>query len=337
MDKIQAYAALAAKSELTPFAYDPGPIGPNQVEIAVDACGICHSDVSMLHNEWGASTYPLVPGHEIVGKVIAVGERVSSLTVGQTVGLGWYSQSCMTCRTCMTGDHNLCAKVESTIVGRHGGFADRVRADAAWVLPLPDGLTVESAGPLFCGGVTVFNPIVQFDVRPTHRVGVIGIGGLGHMALQFLNKWGCEVIAFTSDSKREEAIKLGAHHAVNSRDKESFSKWKGMLDFILVTANVTLDWLAYIETLAPRGRLHFVGLVPEPVPVSIFPMMVAQKQLSASPLGSPITTATLLDFCARHRIGPVVETFPMSEVNKAIKHMESGNARYRIVLKNDFQ
>ncbi|CAN5325792.1 NAD(P)-dependent alcohol dehydrogenase [soil metagenome] len=337
MTAIRAYAPTGPKSELKSFTYEPGLLKPHDVEIAVQSCGVCHSDLSMINNEWGMSQYPFVPGHEVVGTVAAIGDQVTNRKVGDTVGLGWYSQSCMQCRPCMGGDHNLCGSVESTIVGRNGGFADRVRAHSAWTIPLPAGLDVSKAGPLFCGGITVFNPLLQFDVRPTHRVGVVGIGGLGHMALMFLNKWGCEVIAFTSESKKEEALKLGAHEAVSSRDTGTFTKLAGSLDFLLVTANVPLDWPAYLNCLAPKGRLHFVGAVPAPVPVAVFPLMTKQNEISASPLGSPNTTATMLDFCARHKIAPVTETFPMSEINKAIKHLESGNARYRIVLQNDFK
>ncbi|MBN9519902.1 NAD(P)-dependent alcohol dehydrogenase [bacterium] len=333
---IRAYAATAPKGDLKPFEFDPGPLAPGQVEIAVSHCGICHSDLSMLDNDWGMSAYPFVPGHEVTGTVKAVGAGVTTRKPGDRVGLGWFSKSCMTCRPCMSGDHNLCATAEQTIVGRHGGFADTIRASAEWVTPLPTGLDPATAGPLFCGGITAFNPFVQFDVRPTHRVGIVGIGGLGHMALQFANKWGCEVTAFSSSAgKSDEAKKLGAHHVVNSRDDAAMAKLAGTLDFILVTANVTLNWPAFITALAPKGRLHFVGAVLEPVPVPVFPMIMGQKSLSGSPLGSPVTTADLLAFCARHKIGPVTETFPMSKVNEALAHLRAGKARYRIVLAND--
>ena len=254
----------------------------------------------------------------------------------QAVGVGWYSASCMTCRQCAGGDPNLCATAEGTIVGRHGGFADRVRCQAAWAVPLPAGLDPAVTGPLFCGGVTVFNPLVQFDVRPTHRVGVVGIGGLGHMALQFLSKWGCEVTAFSSSAgKTDEAKALGAHHVVNSRDDAAVAKIAGTLDFILVTVNVPLNWPAYIEALAPKGRLHFVGAVLAPVAVPAMAMIMPQKSLSGSPLGSPATTADMLAFCARHGIAPVTETFPLSKVNDALAHVRAGKARYRVVLQND--
>jgi uncharacterized zinc-type alcohol dehydrogenase-like protein len=334
---IRAFAAHAPKGELKPFEYAPGPLGEEEVEIAVSHCGVCHSDLSILDNEWGMTQYPLVPGHEGVGTVRAVGARVASVKPGDRVGLGWYSKSCMRCRQCMHGDHNLCPTVESTIVGRHGAFADAVRCHWAWATPLPEGLDPAKVGPLFCGGITVFNPLVQFDVRPTHKVGVVGIGGLGHLALQFANKWGCEVFAFSSSAGKEaEAKKLGAHHVVNSKDDAAMNKLAGVLDFILVTVNVALNWPAYMNALAPRGRLHFVGAVSEPIAMPVFPMLVGQKALSGSPLGSPATTADMLEFAARHGVAPVTETFPMSKVNDAVAHLRAGKARYRIVLENDF-
>jgi uncharacterized zinc-type alcohol dehydrogenase-like protein len=308
-----------------------------EVEIAVQTCGICHSDLSMLQNDWHMTKYPLVPGHEVTGKIVAVGEQVKKVRVGQTVGLGWNSASCMACEQCLGGNQNLCAKAEGTIVQRHGGFADRVRAHWAWAVPLPEGVDPAKAGPLFCGGITVFNPIVQFDVRPTDRVGVVGIGGLGHMAVKFLNAWGCEVVAFTSsDSKTDEAKQLGAHRVVNSRDRGQLKKIAGSLDFILSTVNVELDWPAFIDALAPKGRLHSVGAVDKPVSLPVFPLLVGQKSFSASPLGSPATTAKMLEFCARHQIAPQTEHFKMSQVNDALEHLKSGKARYRIVLENDF-
>src|SRR5215469_15048933 len=184
MQEFKAYAASNAGGPLKPFSFDPGPLGPDEVEIAVTHCGLCHSDLSMLDNEWGMTTYPLVPGHEAIGTVSALGEDANAkgLKVGQRVGVGWWARSCLSCRQCLSGDHNLCPNAQGTIVGRHGAFADRVRVQWAWTRPLPDGLDYAKAGPLFCGGVTVFNPFLAHKVSPTARVGVIGIGGLGHMA-----------------------------------------------------------------------------------------------------------------------------------------------------------
>ncbi|MCF6178026.1 MAG: NAD(P)-dependent alcohol dehydrogenase [Geopsychrobacter sp.] len=330
---IKAYAAFEAGGELKPFEYEPGELRRTEVEINVEHCGICHSDLSMLDNEWGMSQYPLVPGHEVVGTIAQAGADVTNVTVGQKVGLGWHAGYCMTCPTCMSGDHNMCASATGTIIGHHGGFADKVRAQAASVVALPEGLDVESAGPLFCGGVTVFNPLVQFNVTPTSKVAVIGIGGLGHMALQFLNAWGCKVTAFTSsDAKKKEALKMGAHQTINSRDAGQIEAVAGQFDLIISTVNVKLDWNAYLSALKPRGRLHIVGATTEPLDISVFPLLMGQRSVSSSPVGSPANIARMLDFATHHGIKPVIETFPMNQVNKAMDRLRSGDAHYRIVL-----
>jgi uncharacterized zinc-type alcohol dehydrogenase-like protein len=304
------------------------------VDIKVEYCGICHSDLSMLNDEWGMSQYPMVPGHEVVGRVAAAGEHVRGITVGDRVGLGWYSGSCMHCDLCLDGDHNLCASNEATLVGRHGGFADLVRCHWAWAIPIPEALDGAKAGPLFCGGITVFNPIVQAGVKPTDRVGVLGIGGLGHLALQFLAKWGCEVTAFTSSPDKAEAAKqMGAHNVVNSRDDAAMEKVAGHYDFILNTTNANLNWDAYLNALGPRGVLHTVGAVPDPIPAPAFSLIMHQKSISGSPLGSPALTRTMLEFCARHGIETVTEEFALPDVNDALAHLEANKARYRIVLK----
>ena len=332
---IKAYGVQEAGGKLKPFEYDPGELGSEEVEINVEYCGICHSDLSMLENEWGISQYPLVPGHEIVGTIAAIGDGVTTLKVGQRVGLGWYADSCMHCEWCLGGDHNLCLTAEGTIVGRHGGFADKVRGHQNWVIPLPDDLDPAKVGPLFCGGITVFNPIVQLNIQPTDKVGVIGIGGLGHMALQFLSAWGCDVTAFsTSPDKEAEARELGAKHFVNSRDPEALEKVAGSFDFILSTVAADLDWDTYIAALRPKGHLHLVGVVPSPVSAQIFPMIAGQKTISASPLGSPVTTAKMLEFAARHDIEPIIETFPFEQINEAMEKLRNGKPRYRLVLKH---
>lgn len=332
---IHAYAAHAPGAPLEPFSYEPGPLGPLDVEIKVHSCGICHSDLSMLNNDWGMTTYPFVPGHEISGTIAACGEQVTHLTVGQAVGLGWHAGYCGSCPACASGDHNLCDQASGTIVGRHGGFADRVRAQAASVVPLPAGMDPAKVGPLFCGGITVFNPLVQYQVPPTARVAVIGIGGLGHLALAFLNAWGCRVTAFTSSpAKQEEALQLGAHDTLDSRDPAALKQAAGRFDLILSTVNVDLDWNAYLETLRPKGRLHFLGATLEPIKIGVFSLIGAQRDISGSPVGSPATIAQMLEFAVRHGIEPVVETFPFEEVNAAIEHLKSGRARYRVVLQH---
>ncbi len=334
MYTVNAYAASDAGKSLEPFQYELPELGPEDLDIKVHYCGICHSDLSMLNNEWGMTQYPFVPGHEIVGEVVRVGKEVAHLAVGDKVGLGWNAASCMHCNQCMGGDHHLCGEVQGTIVGRHGGFADTVRCHWSWAISLPEKVDLQKAGPLFCGGITVFNPIILAGVQPTDKVGVIGIGGLGHMALKFLNAWGCEVVAFSSNpAKKEQILKMGATRVVNSRDPEELEAIQGSLDFILNTTNVTLDWNAYLTTLAPKGRFHNVGAVLEPMAIPAFTLLMGEKSVGGSPLGSPALTRTMLDFCVRHDIYPIIEEFPLSEVNKAMEHLEDGKARYRVVLK----
>lgn len=333
---VKAYAATEKNGELKPFEYEFGPIGPQDVDISVEHCGICHTDLSMLENAWDMTTFPFVPGHEVTGTVAAIGEHVTHVAVGDRVGLGWHAGYCMTCPQCLDGHHNMCPTAASTIVGRHGGFADRVRAEGPSVIKLPDDVDSSKAGPLFCGGVTVFNPLVQFEICPTSRIGVIGIGGLGHMALQFARAWGCHVTAFTSSgSKQEEALKLGAHDTINSRDPQAIAAAAGQFDLLLCTVNVKLDWNAYMATLRPRGRLHFLGVQTEPLDLQMVPMLFNQYTVSSSPVGSPATIDRMLEFCGRHHINAVTEHFPMSKVNEALAHLHEGKARYRIVLDRD--
>jgi uncharacterized zinc-type alcohol dehydrogenase-like protein len=332
---IKAYAAHEAGGKLQPWEYEPGALQPEQVEIQVEYCGICHSDLSMLKNDWSMTEYPFVPGHEVVGTVVAVGDLVTTVKVGQKVGLGWFAHSCLHCDNCMSGYYNLCSTAEGTIVNRHGGFADKVRANQEWVFPLPNDLNEEKAGPLFCGGITVFSPLVEFEVKATDKVGVIGIGGLGHMALQFLSAWGCDVTAFSSNpAKTQEARQLGANQVINSCNPAEIEAVANSFDFIICTANVDLDWQTYLDALKPKGRLHFVGVVPNPIQFNVFSLISAQKSISGSPLGKPTTIKQMLDFVAQHQIEPIIEIFKFEQVNEAIAHLESGKARYRIVLKH---
>jgi uncharacterized zinc-type alcohol dehydrogenase-like protein len=336
MAMIDAWVAPAAKSKLVRQKIELGPLGAEEVEVQVEHCGLCHSDVSMLNNEWGLSQFPAVLGHEATGRVVDVGPAVKALKTGQRVGVGWTAGSCMHCRQCMSGNHNLCAESVPTIIGHKGAFAGRVRSHWAWAIPLMEKLNHPEAGPLLCGGITVFSPLLMF-ASPTSRVGIVGIGGLGHMAVKFAAAYGCDVTAFTSsESKFDEARGFGAQHVVSSRDSAAMKKLSGVFDLLIVTVNVSLDWEALIASLAPKGRMHVVGAVPEPIPVSVFSLLMGQKSISSSPSGSPVALQKMLDFAARHNITPKTEHFPMSRINEAFERLEAGKARYRIVLDADF-
>jgi alcohol/geraniol dehydrogenase (NADP+) len=333
MTYISGWAAQGAGQKLEPYAYDAGPLGSEEVEVAVEYCGLCHSDLSIINNDWGLSQYPVIPGHEAVGRIVGLGDHVKGLKVGQRVGIGWNANSCMHCHDCLTGEHNLCSQVAPTIIGHHGGFAERVRAHWLWAIPLPHALEISSAGPLLCGGITVFAPLLVYGVKPTDRVGVVGIGGLGHLALQFARAWGCEVTAFTSNlSKVEEMRGFGAHRIVSSQNSAEILKVANSLDFLLVTVNTPLDWPSLLKTLRPNGRMHIVGAVLEPIPIAAFELITGQKSVSGSPTGGPAMMATMLEFAARHHIAPQVEHFPLNKVNDAIAHLAAGKARYRVVL-----
>lgn len=336
MTLVRAQAAPAAGEPFTRFEYQLGALGVDEVEIRVEYCGLCHSDLSMWTNEWGRTAYPFVGGHEIVGRIVAAGSEAKGLKVGQRVGVGWYVRSDLSTRQCLSGDHHLSPGNSPTIIGRHGGFGETVRCQWAWAVPIPEGLDPARAGPLLCGGITVFTPMFDFGLRPTDRAAVFGIGGLGHLAVQFLAKWGCEVTAFTSSpNKADEARSMGAHHVASSIDVKSWDSLRGRFDLVIVTVNTPLDWTALAATLSTRGRLHIVGAVLEPVTIPVSALMGQQRSLSASPVGSPPTVATMLDFCARHQILPLTEEYPLSRINDALERLASGKARYRIVLRHD--
>ena len=332
----KAWVAKAAKQPMVLETVDLGPLGSEDVEVAVEHCGLCHSDLSVWNNDWGFSQYPAVLGHEVIGRITAMGPNSKGLNVGQRVGIGWYSGCCMHCRQCMSGSHNLCPEAQATIVGHRGGFASHVRTQWMWAIPLPEKLNFADAGPLLCGGITVFAPLEMYT-KPTGRVGIIGVGGLGHMGVKFAHAYGCDVTAFTSsESKFEEAKGFGAHHVISSKDSAAIKKLAGSFDLLISTVNVTLDWDAMIGALAPNGRLHVVGAVLEPIPVAAFSLIAQQRSVSGSPTGSPVAIETMLDFASRHNIAPQTEHFPMSKINEAFARLESGNTRYRIVLDADF-
>lgn len=336
MAAIEAWVAPGVKQKLVRQQIDLGPLGAEDVEVAVEHCGLCHSDLSVLKDEWNISQFPAVLGHEVIGRVVAVGSAAKGVRVGQHVGIGWNSGSCMHCRPCMSGNQHLCSQAQPTIVGHRGGFASRVRSHWAWTIPLPDGINATESGPLLCGGITVFNPLAMY-AKPTDRVGIVGIGGLGHMGVKFARAYGCEVTAFTSsESKFDEARGFGAHHVVSSRDAAAIKKLAGTIDLLIVTVNVPLDWPTLIATLAPNGRMHVVGAVLEPIPVAAFQLISGQNSVSGSPTGSPVAMETMLRFAARHNITPQTEHFPMSRINEAFERLEAGKARYRIVLDADF-
>jgi uncharacterized zinc-type alcohol dehydrogenase-like protein len=331
---VNAFAALSSRSHLTPFEYDPGPLGPEEADVLVTHCGICHSDVAMVDNTWGATRYPFVPGHEVVGTVTAVGSNVDRLKTGQRVGVGPLSGSCMKCETCESGRHIDCLKAVMTGFGHQGGFATRMRVkNWQFAYPLPEAIASEHAGPLMCAGATVFTPILRHGVRPRDRVAVAGIGGLGHLAVQFLSKWGCDVTAISSTHEKDEQVRqLGASHCIATRGTSELRKASGSFDFIMCTASSALPWDEYVGALRPRGKLCLVGIPEKPVSFGAFGLITGEKSIVGGQTGSVDDTWKMLAFSARHGIRPIIETFPMVDADRALERARSGKAQFRVVL-----
>ena len=333
MSEIHGLAVHAAGAHLLPYKYDPGELKPTEVEVKISHCGICYSDVHLIDNDWGMSKYPFIPGHEIVGSVTALGTAVTSLTVGERVGIGWQADSCGVCEWCRQGDEQLCKKNQPTCVGRNGGYADSVRVNWRCAVPVPKAIESEDAAPLLCGGITVYNPLRNHGVRPSSRVGIIGIGGLGHMGLQFAKAFGAEVTAFsTSKDKEAEAKKLGAHHFVNTRETGAMKKLGGSFDFLLSTVNADQDWTGYVAALRPKGTLCFVGVPPSPLALQVIGLGRGQRSIAGNPAGSPRDIAEMLDVAARHGVKAVTERFTMDKANEAVAKVKKNQVRYRAVL-----
>ena len=330
---VKAFAAKSKKGKLEPFEYEPGPLGADEVEVKVSHCGVCHSDLGMIDDDWGFSRYPLVPGHEVVGTVAAVGTGVGDrLAVGTRVGVGWQCGSCGRCEWCGAGKEHLCAKNQGTIVGHHGGWAETVRCQAKFAIPLPGGLKSEEAGPLLCAGTTVFTPIVHHGVEPWMKTAVLGVGGLGHLAVQFLAKMGCEVTAISSShDKDEDTKKLGATGFLATKGTDELKKAAGSFDFILSTVSADVPWGDYVAALRPQGRLVICGLPESDIRFPVFPLL-AERSVSGGSAGAPSDTARMLAFAARTGVKPLTEPFALADVNAAVERVRSGKVRFRAVL-----
>jgi alcohol/geraniol dehydrogenase (NADP+) len=335
MSEIHGLAVHAAGAHLLPYKYDPGELKVDDVEVKISHCGVCHSDVHLIDNDWGMSKYPFIPGHEIVGTITAVGASVCGLKVGDRVGIGWQADSCGQCEWCRQGEEHLCAKSQPTCVGRNGGYADSIRVNWRFAIPVPEVLESENVAPLLCGGITVYAPLRNHGVRPSSRVGIIGIGGLGHIGVQFARAFGAEVTAFsTSKDKEEEARRLGANHFINTRDTGAIKKIAGSFDFLLSTVNADQDWQGYVNALRPKGMLCMVGVPPSPVALQVFALVGGQRAISGSPTGSPHDLTEMLDVAARHGVKAVTERFPMAKANDVVAKVKKNQVRYRAVLAN---
>eukprot|EP00741_Cyanophora_paradoxa_P001754 tig00000073_g1701.t1 len=318
-----------------PYTYEANELGPLDVEVKIKYCGICHSDIHLINGEWGpAAAFPQVSGHEIVGEVSALGSAVSHLSLGQTVGIGWQRSSCLGCRWCSQGDQQLCS--ENTAVcagGEKGGYADYIRVNSFFAFPIPAGLAPEHAAPLLCGGATVYTPITE-HCAPHMRVAVVGVGGLGHMALLFAAARGCETWAIsTSADKEAQCREMGAKGFLNSKDEAQLKAHKERFDVVLVTVSADLPWKPYVSLLAPRGKLVFVGAAPGKIEVEIMnDLIMKNMSIHGSVIAGRRAMQEMLSFAAVNGIRPRVELFPFSQINEGIQRVAENKARYRVVL-----
>lgn len=333
MMTVRAYAAQRAGTTLEAWAYDPPPLAPFEAEIAVTHCGLCHSDVHIIKGDWGES-FPAVPGHEVVGEVVAVGSAADPALLGQRVGVGWQAGACLACEFCLRGEENMCVRARpSCFEGHFGGFAQRFRADSRFCHPIPAGMRSVEAAPLLCAGITVYAPLKRYARAGHWRVGVVGIGGLGHLALKFARALGAEVTAFTtSASKADEAKALGAHHVVMTGEASALRRARASLDLLLVTVNAALDWFSYAKTLRPNGVLCFVGAADNNVDIPVGVILSKQWTVTGSSIGGRADMRDMFALAALHGITPQVEALPMSQVNTAIQRLLANDVRYRFVL-----
>ncbi len=333
---VHGYAAKTKGAALEPFAYEPRKLKDSEVRVAVTHCGLCHSDVQGIEDLYGISTFPFVPGHEIVGHVSEVGSAVRDLKLGDRVGIGWQGRSCMRCEQCLRGDVHLCRDIDVCGVWYpYGGFAASVPVEEGYAFRLPEALADAEAAGLMCGGMTVYNALRSLATAPSRKVAIVGVGGLGHLAVQFAHALGGEVTALsTSSSKRDAALAFGADRFVLLTDRDEMKKLGTSLDLILYTGSAEVDWTRLILSLKWKGRLVMAGF--SPVSVSFDPLEVIARELTiaGSFLARPEVTREMLAFAVAHGIRPQVELMPMDRVNDAIQKLRENRARYRIVLVN---
>ena len=340
--KARAYAATSAKTPLTPFEFDRREPRARDVAFEVLFSGICHSDLHQARGEWGNSTFPMVPGHEVVGRVTQVGGEVKKFKVGDLVGVGCMVDSCRECRECKEHEEQFCQKgcaftYNSTEMDRktptYGGYSTHLVADEAFVLSIPRNLDLAAAAPLLCAGITTYSPLRQWDVKAGSKVGVVGLGGLGHMAVKLAAAMGAEVTMLsTSRAKEADASRLGAKHFALTTDRATFKQLAGSFDLLIDTVSASHDLNAYLTLLRPRGVLAVVGVPPDALPLHTMSLINGNKRLVGSNIGGIQETQEMLDFCGKHNVVSDVEILPMQKVNDAYERLLKNDVRYRFVL-----
>ncbi len=341
MSTTKAYAAHSATSPLTPWTFERRAVGPNDVSIQIAYCGVCHSDIHTARGEWNGTRYPIVPGHEIVGTVTAVGGSVSQWKVGDTVGVGCIVDSCRTCASCQEHQEQFC---ESGMTGTYngiergtgnttqGGYSQHIVVDERYVLRIPDGMPLDRTAPLLCAGITTYSPLRKHGAGPGKQVAVVGLGGLGHMAVKIAKAMGARVTVVShSDKKRDDALRLGADDFLNTSEAGAFRANAKRFDLILDTVSAAHEYNAYLQMVKRGGTMVLVGLPPAS-PVNPSLLVMQQRCLAGSLIGGIAETQEMLDFCAQHGILSDIETIPAAMVNEAYERMLRSDVRYRFVI-----
>ena len=334
------YAALSAKAPLVPFTFERRALRPRDVAIDIQFCGICHSDIHQARDEWGASIFPMVPGHEIAGVVTAVGDEVTTHKVGDRVGVGCLVDSDRTCPQCQRGHEQYCAKSVGTYNAlgfdgkpTMGGYSDHIVVDEHFVLRIPDSIPLDRAAPLLCAGITLYSPLRHWNAGPGTSVAIVGLGGLGHMGVKLAHAMGAKVTVLShSLSKKDDGLAMGADEFYATSDPETFRKLAGSFDLIINTVSANIDWNAYLSLLTVDGHMGVVGAPEKPVPLGAFSLIGGRRSLAGSMIGGIPETQEMLDFCAENGIGSVIETITADDVDKAYDRVVHSDVRYRFVI-----
>jgi uncharacterized zinc-type alcohol dehydrogenase-like protein len=342
MTNTYGYAAYDATTPLGPFHFDRREPSPTDVRVEILFCGVCHSDLHQSRNEWGGSTFPMVPGHEIVGRVTEVGSKVTKFSVGDLAGVGVMVDSCRECESCRSQLQQYCDRGQTVFTYNshfsdgtlaYGGYSNQIVTDESFTHKLSPKLDLAATAPLLCAGITTYSPMRHWNVQPGQRVGVVGLGGLGHMALKFAHSFGAHVTQFTtSPGKEEDAKRLGADEVVITRDPDALKKLEKSFHFIIDTVSAPHDINAYLSTLRRDGVMALVGLPDKPTPISTFPLAGQRRTLAGSNIGGIAETQEMLDYCAEHNIVSDIEIIPIQKINEAYERMLKNDVKYRFVI-----
>jgi uncharacterized zinc-type alcohol dehydrogenase-like protein len=339
--KTKAYAAASAHDEVKPFEIERREPGPHDILIDIKFCGVCHSDVHQARDEWGGSIFPMVPGHEITGIVERVGEKVTRFKAGDRVGVGCMVDSCKECGSCADGDENYCEKgnvltynaVGYDNVPTKGGYSERITVHERFVARIPDSLPLDKAAPLLCAGITTYSPLIHWKAGPGKSVGVVGLGGLGHMGVKLAAALGADVTVISrTNNKKADAEKMGAKHYIATSEPSAVENAQGKFDLIINTVSSAADMNAYLGMLKRDGVMCLVGAPSEPLPIEAFSLIPRRISLSGSTIGGMRETQEMLDFCAKHGIASDIEIIPIQKINEAYERLLKSDVRYRFVI-----